>query len=489
MIFLKANTKWLSLILSVPCGIALMVTASFYLRSKQQHFALDQFKWLLEHLSARISAGSTLEKAFFEAPSALKTLLGKKSGVYKCLKRIEFHLEANRPLDQMLPDLSRVLNCREASVCLLALPPLRQAGGNISAYIRRQQIMLSEQISLIQDLSADNAQLQTEAVIMTVMPFVMAGMLRQSSSLYQQEYFQSATGTAGLVLTYCLSIAAALMTLKLLGHLNRIFLQNRLHAKVARLIKCKIFQKAGILANNAFRAVLPEVYFSRLVQNLVFQARRQAIDQVRLANSYFFAKIIFMMAGLIPGLTMTVINPSNFYWAIFLPLACAFMHDQQLLKSSLRFKEDEQMAYPEFLNLVLVLLQSGLSLHKAINICALRYSEGHTMTILSDSLNELSKKIMLGIPVGRALSDMSAGCAVPQIQSALLMIERYDRDGGPENLHLLQMQLSVCWSNYRQAARKRQERQSLLLYLPMSLDLVAIILTAMLPAMQTLQSI
>ena len=487
MIF--TGDHWLSIALSAPGGLALSFAVNHLQKSRQLHFALDQFRWLLEHLSARIASGATLERAFFEAPEALQALLGKKSDVYKCLKRIEMHLEANRPLEQMLPQLSNVLVCREASICLKSLPPLRQAGGNISAYIRRQQVMLSEHIALLHDLSAENAQRQTEAVIMTIMPFVMTVLLRQSSSLYQQGIHTTSAVTAGLLTAYCLSVLAAVMTLILLGNRNRTLTLRNLQTEKNRLIKNRVIQKAGYLVNILYQSLIPESYFARLSRNLIYQARQNTADQKTFIQNYYSVKALYLLAGLMPGIILFIAEISLFYWILILPVICAWLHDQQLINFSRRLVENEQMAYPEFLNMVLVLLQSGLSLYKTIEICAQRYLDHCASTALNASLTVLCRKMMAGMPVGRALSDMSVNCSVPQIQSALLMIERYDRDGGTENLHLLQMQLNVCWSGYRQAARKRLEQRSILLYLPMSIDLVAILLTALLPAMQTLQSI
>jgi hypothetical protein len=97
--------------------------------------------------------------------------------------------------------------------------------------------------------------------------------------------------------------------------------------------------------------------------------------------------------------------------------------------------------------------------------------------------------IQIGVPVSLALEKIAAGCSVPEVQSALLLMVRYDRDGGPENLELLQMQTTACWAMYRNALRKQLERQSLKLLLPMTLDLASVMLTAILPAIQSLQSI
>lgn len=477
---------WIGFIFSLPAGTLLYSGTKCLLRAQRHDFALEQFRWLVEHLSARIAAGTTMERAFSEAPCAIKILSGEQSDLFKCLKQIEQHLRANRSLDLMFPELQKVLNCHESAVCLKALTPLRQAGGQISAYIRRQQIMLNEQIALRRDLSADNAQRQTEAMIMMVMPFAMASLLGRTSSLYQLNSAQSTFTAAGLLLAFSLSAIAAHLTLRLSSPQVCLFKERPKTFKDNKVFSNRLIQNTGKFVENIYGHLLPLVYTTKLKRNLLIQARFSTINQKDVISSYHAMKAVYILVAVLPGITITVIDPARFYWMIIFAVACSLFQDQQVMRRSNDIQEDEQLAYPEFLNLVLVLLQSGLSLHKTLEICTKNY-QGLGGITLNKLLKELARKMLLGIPAGLALADLSRSCSIPQIQSALLLIERYDRDGGFENLHLLEMQVSVCWSIYRQAAKKQIERRAMLLFVPMSLDLIAILLTAMLPAIQTLQ--
>lgn len=483
------DTQWLCLVISFPCGLLLCFAAIRLMKAKKRQHALEQLKWLLDHLSSRITAGMTLEKAFSECSSALNILIGEKTDLMKCLKRIEMHLASNRPLEHILSDLGRVFACREASLCLDSLLPLRKAGGNLASYIRKQQVMLSEQIALRLELLTEAAQRKTEALIMALMPFIMVMMFKQSTSFYRQDQTFLEIGSAGMLAAYLLSILAAVIVLLLMGRQDQTAVKRQKPFVRNRAIRQPLIVKFGFLINRLYQFVLPESYYARLIQILVDQARTSSIEEIQWVNNYFSAKAICAVAGLLPGVTMTLIEPTSFYCLVFLPAFFAFIHDQQLIRIYTRQHEEEQVAYPEFLNLVLVLLQCGLSLHKTLEISSKRYLDYGKSFVLNEKLSDLIRKISVGIPAGKALSDLSVNCSNPKIQSALLMIERYDRDGGSENLHLLQMQLNDCWSNYRQAVRRRLERHALLLYLPMALDLVAIIMTAMIPAIQTLNSI
>ena len=107
---------------------------------------------------------------------------------------------------------------------------------------------------------------------------------------------------------------------------------------------------------------------------------------------------------------------------------------------------------------------------------------------LHTDLNQFKRKIAAGATASAALEEMSAGNLSPQIQSALGMMARYGCDGGPENLQILQIQVDTCWALHHQALRKKTELVMLRLMIPMALDLTAVILTVLLPAIQMIQN-
>jgi len=97
--------------------------------------------------------------------------------------------------------------------------------------------------------------------------------------------------------------------------------------------------------------------------------------------------------------------------------------------------------------------------------------------------------MLTGCPANQIIEQLAATCPLPEAQAALLLMLRYDRSGGFETLQLLSMQSSACWSLYRSTMRKQMEQQSLRLLLPMTLDLLAVLLTALLPAVLSLNTI
>ena len=102
-------------------------------------------------------------------------------------------------------------------------------------------------------------------------------------------------------------------------------------------------------------------------------------------------------------------------------------------------------------------------------------------------LERAGSQLQAGQPVRSVLNSLLAACPIPEAQAALLLLLRYESGGSPDILQLLDLQASSCWTLHRNAARKKLEQQNLKLMIPMTLDLAAVLLTALLPAVLSLQ--
>ena len=94
--------------------------------------------------------------------------------------------------------------------------------------------------------------------------------------------------------------------------------------------------------------------------------------------------------------------------------------------------------------------------------------------------------LLSGIPASDAIEKFSLRIQIPEAQAALLLVARYGRLGTSEVLNLLALQSSACWNLCRNAARKKQERESLWMILPMTLDFICVLLVATTPAIISL---
>lgn len=493
------------MMLALPFGLLVSGGLSRWLASRQLLSTLEQFRRLLEHLLARLTAGITLEMAFSEAPSCLEPLLGKRSALYTALLNLDLQLTARQPLDRLLPALEKSLPCPEAVELLRILTPLRHSGGNIIQYLRQGLHLVVERINLLQDIAAETTQRRTEATILTLMPFAMTLLLRNTAGYDQQEFAAAPAYQIGMIVCYGLAMLAASITLSLINRPSEL---PKLHAKQfsPKMQRRHRLHLPRQMLVGIYKDYLPETYGLRLVHILRepvgFQVERhQAV--LPILDEFFRQKCLFSLVGLLTGLGLMLIFPGQWFWPLVLTVGCNILQDQQVFRLARGSQLACRLEYPILINLVTVLLQAGLSLYAALTICLkilpqILESPIHTgcpkrpvicanisprRSQLAQDLQMIERQLQLGIPVDRLLETVSPHLPVPEIQAALLLMARYGRTGGQEILNLLQMQSASCWSVYRQSARRQIEQRAVLLLLPMMLDLLAVIIAAMLPAL------
>ena len=150
-----------------------------------------------------------------------------------------------------------------------------------------------------------------------------------------------------------------------------------------------------------------------------------------------------------------------------------------LARRSIRSFTDKKVSRED----IRTLLEAGMQLPKAIEICAKAFGDNKSLSL---EIKNLRAMMLSGISASEAVERFSLRIQIPEAQSALLLVARYDRLGTSEVLNLLQLQASSCWNLCRNAARKKQEREALGLLLPMTLDFVSVLMVAMTPAIISL---
>jgi len=487
--------NWLRWILVIPSGCLLGRSLCRWQDKRRQAFVLEQFKWLLEFLLTRLTAGATLENSFLEATTGLGKILGRNSRLMLGLALLSRQLSARQPLNQILPSFSRFLPCPESRRFFQSLAELRDSGGHVSQFVRQQLQRCAERLALLQDLQAETTQRQTEAGIMAVMPILMAFLISDASDAMTGGLEPDMLSVAGMLAAYVMTVAAGSLTFNALGfQIAVIKRQARISASCHRSVR--LFKRPGLFMSRIYKNMLPESYGGRLLKILQSVNNPSVSTEVDPCQLFFQIKIAYMLIGLLPGLLLVMTAPQIGYIFPVLPLILCLIHDQTILRYFRQRQIECRLEYPEFLNFISALLQAGLSVHHALDITLRTFenrqngcTQNQDRTMLQQDLQEIRKMQQIGVPVDQAIEKIAAGCIIPDAQAAFLLISRYERSGGDDILQMLQMQSSTCWSLYRNTVRKQLEQQTLLLLLPMTLDLIAVVLISVLPAIQSLSAI
>ncbi|NLK89150.1 MAG: hypothetical protein GX276_03275 [Clostridiaceae bacterium] len=471
-------------IASFSAALLLIRGARRWFKSRHLLHCREQYRGLLEHLLSRLSAGWTLERAFMDAPAGMSRQAGEKTDLSISLHRIAALLESKHPFDNLLFDLETRLPLPEARAAFRILPILNRAGCDTYRFLQSNHRLASRQLILQNELDADHAQRRTEAIILSLMPFAMAFFLRQS-----EQFATENTGAAqglqpGLIVAWSLSVLAVILVVNVLS-LNHGSISRKARRPSAG--KTQPQSRIDRTLLRLYRRLIPKRMCTTLFRAIEVDSRSTEQTADQLTRQYFKTKKTCMAVGFLPVLAAMFFHPKWVLPAALFPVAFAIIQDRQLLSRVKRRTLEDQFVYPIFLNIALALLHAGLSLHQAMAITIDSLPHQLINDTLCADLSQFKRRIAAGVTASTALEEMSSGNLSPQIQSALGMMARYGCDGGPENLQILQIQVDACWALHHQALRKKTELAMLRLLIPMTLDLTAVMLTVLLPAIQMIQ--
>jgi hypothetical protein len=171
------------------------------------------------------------------------------------------------------------------------------------------------------------------------------------------------------------------------------------------------------------------------------------------------------------------------YWTIPAEMILYILVHHEIRQKVQKRREALMDEIPLFLSMLVTLMQSGVLLPKAIETCSEAFPDTST---LGNEIQIMKAQMLSGMSAGCSIESFSGRTSIPEAQAALLLASRYELTGGSEVLQLLSLQSTACWSLCRNASRKKRERDALAMILPMTLDLISVLLVAITPALLSL---
>lgn len=110
--------------------------------------------------------------------------------------------------------------------------------------------------------------------------------------------------------------------------------------------------------------------------------------------------------------------------------------------------------YPAAVNTLYILLKSGLTFDRALRMVAkVNLVNRQTDDPVANDLNKAVIHLETGYDSVMAANWLAEHCPLPEVQSALRLMARYEREGGREILELIRMQAEHGRQLYRDAMR------------------------------------
>lgn len=465
----------------------------------------EEFSQFISYLSSRVSSGGNLELCLIKAREKLAGELEENSRMYKQIHRLSLAIYSGLDLRNSLAHFASVFSHKSIQTFAYVLPSILELGGNYSLFLQLQRDSLQKNLELYSEIKAKQSASLMEAFIMSLMPFIMALLIGRSNYLVPIADF-----------AYLPLLEALLLVLSTFG----------LYMSLSMLSKREYRIKFPKLYLLSFRTTAFAPMATRLCERIYGFS---PMEKIRRTLHYFEPKRI----GLLDDFCATkccffilpffvfLISPLPPLFLLF-PFLFFFLPDARLRDSMNKIKQAEIMEYPTLLNLLSILLESGLSLDRALRLCLVSFRENRpeerkpdklkssrpsgktekakqkslfkrktsqkikskkkTCSLLSFDLSLLQESLESGIPADKALENLANRRFQSDIAQTLHLMTRYAREGSDDQVQMIKVQALRSTDNYRNNMHETLAKRGLSLLLPISYELLLVMAIAALPA-------
>lgn len=428
---------------------------------------------LLQVLCTSVSSGYSISKSLMLVRPVIEHTFGRKSSLIKPLTAIENNLKMHMDLEEALNIFADSIDFPEIAPVFNSLAISGKIGNNTLSILRSSCEMLSELNAVQNDINAQNAGKNAEAIMLCLMPFGITMALNQMGGGYLSQAKSTRVGAIILAIAFGMCVISSSLLFKYMSNSdNGSF--NGTKSK-----KNKDDKNTTLIIVPLIRKILPTNFLT---------SRHELFNELYLNpesayENYLRSQIIlFTSTTVISAITLAIIH-KPVLWSLVVGICISLFRFYDVKKLTIQKREELMKDIPLFMCLTCTLLEAGLQLPKAITICSKAFRKNPS---LAYEISGLRAMLISGVSAPDAIEKLSLRIQIPEAQSALLLIARYGRLGTPEVLNLLTLQANACWNLCRNAARKKQEREALSLLLPMTLDFICVLLVATAPAIISL---
>lgn len=178
-----------------------------YLAVQQQHrrrlrLEKDEFKECILSVSASMRAGYAAPNAFLESMADMVMLYGADSSIVKELRLLRKGLQNSEPLEALLAEWGGRSELEEVREFADVFAIGKRGGGSMQEIMDATCRMISQSLTLEEEMETLLANKKLEQSMMNVMPFAVVFYLEQSSPGYFDMLYGGYVGR--LIMTGCL---------------------------------------------------------------------------------------------------------------------------------------------------------------------------------------------------------------------------------------------------------------------------------------------
>lgn len=485
MAFLDAAPEgWVA---AIPGALFLGTGLFIYFRRREEQMLLIQYQHLLGYLNTRLSAGIPLETALTSAVNPVTEQIGHRNAIARALTRLTKNLQAQMALRPALATFIRDVNLPNCQRDFTILSLISNLGGRIDVYVKQTHRDLTAQINAEIEVTHERRGNTGEAVILSLIPFAMAQFVKNVSSTYSGDLASEMT-LFPMTILYLVAMVAIFLLLTALAPKKATMKKPPQEKSKQRKPLPDTMSPMARVFSKIYLDILP----GQLGLSLASAICLPTDDHDNTWAQYMNQKSRDFAIGTALAILTACTFQCHPLIILLVALAIPILRDLSVASVTGKRREGYRFYYPSVINTLYILLESGLTLDRTLRIVAqvaLPCTRARQENPVANDLKQAALRLDTGFDGAMAVQHLADRCPLPEIQAALHLMARYEREGGREILDLIHMQAERGRQLYRDAIRGRAEQRSLLLTLPMALDLMVVMATVVLPAILSMRTL
>ena len=199
--------SWYAIFVLIPAGIVLMRRIRRDLLEKRRSELRMQFQDMIDSVSSALSAGYSVENAFYEARKDMVRLYGIRSLIVAELDYFFSMLENGQPFENILSDFAKRANVEDITDFSEIFVLAKRNGGDFKGIIGKTVRIMKEKDETEREIRVILSGRRYEQKIMCIIPFGIILYLRLSSGSFLKVLYHNPAGI--IIMTVCLLIYAA----------------------------------------------------------------------------------------------------------------------------------------------------------------------------------------------------------------------------------------------------------------------------------------
>lgn len=203
-------------LLSIPfCFVYPLIKKEELIQKRKKDFLL-QFKEALLILSAFVSAGYSIENSIKESINELKLIYGETSLIVSEFSLLNNKLKINKSIEQAIEELADRVALEEVSNFSMIIRIAKRSGGNLIDIFERSIKVISDKISIKEEIITFISSKIFEQKIMNIFPIIMILYINFSSPNYFKTMYTSLIGRVVMSISLLIYILAIHVSKKIM---------------------------------------------------------------------------------------------------------------------------------------------------------------------------------------------------------------------------------------------------------------------------------